>query len=181
MIRYKINSNGFVEVEIPPSIQLLAKQKSETNYINNHKSLEAYGSKRSVDNNIIGNLGELVFSELTNLPILNHIHYDFKTKDGLKIDIKSKGINLEPRGTFDVSVLEYSAVNQMNDYYVFVRIKKDYSKCWIVGQISKQDFLSKSIKYKAGDVDTSNNHRFMKDARNMLIKNLEVFNLSDYK
>jgi hypothetical protein len=65
---------------------------------------------------------------------------------GVKIDVKTKERNYRPRSDFEMSVTTAGmGLNQQCDVYLAVSVNPttDYKEIWIVGWITKQDFLDK--------------------------------------
>ena len=61
--------------------------------------------------------------------------------DGATIDSKSQGCNSIPLGYYSATLYEEQK-NRKVDYYIFSRVKNDFSQCWICGIISKKKFFN---------------------------------------
>jgi hypothetical protein len=74
--------------------------------------------------------------------------------DSITIDSKAQGCNTKPLDNYVGTLYEEQKARDV-DYYVFSRIKNDFSIAWICGAISKKDFFDLSTLVKAG---TTNNN-----------------------
>ena len=74
--------------------------------------------------------------------------------DSITIDSKAQGCNTKPLDNYVGTLYEEQKARDV-DYYVFSRIKNDFTIAWICGAISKKDFFDFSTLVKAG---TTNNN-----------------------
>ena len=74
--------------------------------------------------------------------------------DSITIDSKAQGCNSKPLDNYVGTLYEEQKTRDV-DYYIFSRIKNDFSIAWICGVISKKDFFDLSILVEAG---TTNNN-----------------------
>jgi hypothetical protein len=72
----------------------------------------------------------------------------------ISIDSKAQGCNSKPLKNYVATLYEEQKRREV-DYYIFSRVKNDFSVAWICGIISKQDFFDTSILVKSG---TKNNN-----------------------
>lgn len=129
------------------------------------------GSVEKGKGNIIGFLGEEVVSSYLNVPILDTYNYDMIYKN-VRIDVKSQGCDARPLPNYEVTVYDWNT-KQECDIYVFVRVEKyNNDKAWIVGWEGKQNFLSRAVLRKKGDIDPSNNYLYKSDKWNVEISTL---------
>lgn len=70
------------------------------------------------------------------------------------IDSKAQGCNSKPLEYYSATLYEEQK-NRKADYYIFSRVKNDFSVAWICGIISKTNFFEKAKLVPAG---TSNNN-----------------------
>jgi hypothetical protein len=73
---------------------------------------------------------------------------------GLTIDSKAQGCNSKPLSNY-VATLYEEQKNRSADFYIFSRIKNDFSTAWICGIISKSKFFDEAKLISAG---TKNNN-----------------------
>jgi hypothetical protein len=121
--------------------------------------------------NVVGAIGEVIVGDAMGANEVNTFNYDL-VKDGNRIDVKTKRCNTKPFPNYDCSVASHG-LQQDCDTYVFVRIKIDMTRAWILGEISKGKFLQQSVRYSKGDVDPSNGFVFKADCYNIPISKLE--------
>lgn len=127
---------------------------------------------------VAGFLGEIVtLKVLDELGVEatqdNTYNYDIVTKDGLKIDVKTKRTSVKPKPHYGCSVTKATMNRQKCDVYAFVRVKNDYSVAWFLGFMSKKDYLDKSKLLKKGTLDPDNNYVVKADCYNISIDQLE--------
>ena len=60
--------------------------------------------------------------------------------NGVTLDSKAQGCNGRPLATYAATLYEEQK-NRDTDYYIFSRVKNDFTKCWICGIISKVKFF----------------------------------------
>lgn len=129
--------------------------------------------------NVYGFLGEILTAEAIGARHENSYDYDlvlpYKEKN-ITIDVKSKHCTSTPHPYYECSVADYNT-KQKCDYYVFVRIKKDFSEAWILGKIRKDEFYAKAIDRKEGELDPNakkeQSYKFHTDCKNLAISKLE--------
>ena len=102
----------------------------------------------------------------------NTYDYDILV-DGYKVDVKTKQTTVKPKPFYECSVANYNT-RQLCDVYAFVRVLKDLSKGWYLGSIKKQDYFSKAVYLRKGDIDPSNNFTVRADCYNLRIQELDL-------
>lgn len=126
--------------------------------------------------NTYGAIGEVVILEYLRKnkdPLSENkgnFHYDIICENE-KWEVKTKRTRVKPKSYYLCSVPAYNT-SQKCDYYVFVRVLEDYSKAYILGYISRDDFYKKSFFKKKGEKDI-NGFEFKADCFNIKIENLE--------
>lgn len=125
--------------------------------------------------NIAGFLGEIVCAEYFGAEIKDTYDYDL-LKDELRIDVKTKRCNSEPKSNYFCSVADYNTKQDCH-VYLFCRVLNDLSKVWILGWEYKDEFYRKATFSKKGLVDPSSppNYifRFRADCYNLEINYLQ--------
>lgn len=142
----------------------------------NKKLKNLRNSIRGGDGNILGWLGEYVANTIIQGEIVNTVNYDI-VKDGLKYDVKTKQCTSEPKTSYACTVSAYNT-RQECDNYVFVRIEKInriWGRAWVLGWISKEDFLKKAHFLKKGERDGNTSFYARSDCYNLLISDLNQF------
>lgn len=73
---------------------------------------------------------------------------DFIFRD-IKIDSKAQGCNVKPLAKYSATLYEEQK-RRPADYYIFSRVKNDFTLCWICGIISKTKFFKIAKLQDAG-------------------------------
>lgn len=73
---------------------------------------------------------------------------DFTLED-ITLDSKAQGCNYKPQNHFTATLYEEQKQRKV-DYYIFSRVKNDFSIAWICGIISKQSFFDIATLAVAG-------------------------------
>lgn len=153
-----------IEVQITPEMVKEAQQKAK----------ELGVLKNSItggDGNVAGLLGEMVVVQATGATLSNTRDYDVVRTDGKTADVKTKRCTGKPEPRFDCSIADFNT-RQKCDYYIFVRVLKDFSKAWIVGELPKNEYFEKAVFVQQGQFDPSNNWRCKADCYNVPISKL---------
>lgn len=155
---------------IPIKVQITEKMKADATARDcgqmNGKSF------RKGKGNYVGFLGEYAFWVLRPDAIHANVwDYDF-TLEGVDIDVKTKEQTaLEmTHGDWESSVADVS--QQQTDIYVFCRVIKALSVCWILGWKSKEDYLIQSRHLQEGREDGDNGYIVKAGCRNMMNRDL---------
>lgn len=162
--------NDIFEVKITPEMYKEAQERNEAF----EKMFGVYGTHRTEHNRkkirMTGYLAEVVIKY--TIPILRYsdeVQYDFKSPKNKTFDSKSQGCNFKPHIDY-IGTLYEDQKNREVDYYIFNRVKNDFSVAWICGFIPKEEFLqkaefiSKGTKVKNITYDTS---RFALEYQNL--------------
>lgn len=89
---------------------------------------------------------------------------------GLTIDSKAQGCNSKPLSNY-VATLYEEQKNRLADFYIFSRIKNDFSTAWICGIISKSKFFGEADLISAGT--RNNNFTYDQSRYEIQYNNLE--------
>ena len=114
---------------------------------------------------------EVVLNHLKSAELVDTYDYDIIFQ-GIKYDVKTKRVNTPPKLNYECSVAELSR-HQKCDGYIFVRVLKNFSKAWILGKKTKQDYFFYATKLLKGQVDPSNNFKVRANCYNLPIKDLD--------
>ena len=120
---------------------------------------------------IIGALGEIIVRDYLGYIHANTPHYDLYTSDGTRIDVKTKHCNTTPKSFYECSIAAHGT-KQNCDEYIFVRSLVSLQKMWILGRIPKDEYYTKAVRHKKGEVDESNGFTFKSDCYNLEISEL---------
>jgi hypothetical protein len=173
---WNLNESDFIEVDISPEM----KKESDTR---NKMFYDKYGNTGThrLDKNRQRNTGYL--AEMSVKLVFPKLEFskdptvDFILND-ITFDVKAQGCNSAPKTNFTAALYEEQD-NRKVDYYIFCRVKNDFTKSWITGFISKQEFLSKANLSLPG---TQNNNFKLEESRyeieyNKLIKPYHLVNI----
>lgn len=133
------------------------------------------GSITNGKSNIYGALGEIIvfdwFSKITkNIEFTSTYDYDMIIFDQ-KVDIKTKKTTVEPLPHYLCSISAFNIKQKCNGY-IFVRIKNDFSKGYILGYLGKKLFFENAIFKNRGETDI-NGWKFKDDCYNLEIGKLK--------
>lgn len=164
-----------IEIEITPDMvenaQSLAQQMG---------SLK--NSIEGVRSNLVGFLGEECFvkhyrtKKLCSFSRVNNYDFDFFL-NGYRIEVKTKETSVTPRTDFTVNINTFNPhqENQLVDYYFFVYLQNQngfFVKGFMVGYISKLEFLERAVLKRAGESDGTNGFQFKHDCLCLKINQL---------
>lgn len=136
-----------LEVKITPEIFTEAQQR-------NHEYYKRFGNTGTHRTNkdrqrMTGYLAEAcIRSKFTCIKYSDDYNVDFMLEDST-IDSKAQGCNSRPKDFFSATLYEEQK-NRDTDYYIFSRVKNDFSMAWICGIISKQKFFKIAQLKQAG-------------------------------
>lgn len=102
---------------------------------------------------ITGYLAEAAIKHFCGMDYSDEDSVDFK-HNGVTFDSKAQGCNSKPKEYFVATLYEEQKRRNV-DYYIFSRVKNDWTKVWICGFASKEDFFKKAKLIQAG---TKNNN-----------------------
>lgn len=171
MIKGSLKRNNipslYVEILISNDMMNVAKKRAD-------------GIPETIKNSILkgkgritGALGEIAFikfsggRESRNREVYN---FDVVTDTGL-YEIKTKLRSGCPKEYYECSVANFNS-SQECDYYVFASTIHNYSKVWLLGYLSKEDFKKKRIFRKKGEYDPDNGQTCTADCWNVKINQL---------
>jgi hypothetical protein len=81
--------------------------------------------------------------------------FDFESKTGIKIEVKTKRSNSVPKIDYAASVEKKKSHMFKNDIYVFVRAHETMTRLWLVGWIKTDSFKRRAKFIAAGGSDES--------------------------
>jgi len=140
------------------------------------KKLSKYGSEKK--RIFEGYLGEEIIKDFLKInKTQDKYNYDFISNKGKKLEVKTVSCSFKPLENYLCTVNSHSEKythKQKADYYIFLRIIKDYSKCWILGWIECDLFFKKGKFIQKGT--DFNKFKFTKANATVLeIKELNKF------
>ena len=93
----------------------------------------------------------------SRFPILKYSddpNIDFILYDSITIDSKAQGCNSKPSEHYVATLYEEQKLRNV-DYYIFSRVKNDFTIAWICGIVSKEYFLNNAKLVTAGTVNNN--------------------------
>jgi len=136
-----------IEVKVTPEIWEEAKRRTS-------EAAERFGDRgthrlNSDRQKTTGYLAEVCINhEFPNIKYSDDLNVDFHF-NSMSLDAKSQGCNSKPLGYYSATLYEEQK-KRSADYYIFNRVKNDFSKVWICGVISKERFFQIAKLKKAG-------------------------------
>jgi len=155
MKTWTLTHTGFVEVNVTQEMRDAADKRDKSFYnrlgnVGTHRTDK--GRQRTT-----GYLAEAaVASVFPRLEYSKDPNIDFIFKD-ITFDVKAQGCNSMPSPTFVGTLYEEQSSREV-DFYIFTRVKNDFTKVWITGFVSKKQFLSTAKLIPVGAVN--NNFRY---------------------
>ena len=150
-------------IQITPQILDRAKRKAAS--VGNLQ-----GSITGSLSNVVGAIGEIIVADALGANESSTYDYDL-IKDGRRIDVKTKRCTSAPKPFYECSIAAHGT-KQDCDEYIFVRVLNNLQRAWILGRISKDEYYSKAVRHRRGEVDESNNFTFKSDCYNLEISEL---------
>ena len=93
-----------------------------------------------------GYIGEKIIMDFLNIQNNDDTYeYDLLSKKGKKLEIKTVSCKFKPKPNYLCTVNSHKIDGihkQKADYYIFLRIKNDYSLAWILGWYPCEDFFN---------------------------------------
>jgi hypothetical protein len=122
--------------------------------------------------NLAGFIGEYVSQSVYGGELDNTYTYDLLLSDGRRMDVKTKRTSVEPKMDYKCTV-SASQIDYDCDGYIFTRVLNSYSTCWVLGHISKADFLDKSTFHEKGTKDKGTRYTYRVDSYDVPISVLD--------
>jgi hypothetical protein len=140
-----------IEVSVNKNILDEAKSRNQEFFV---KFGNSGTHRENKEQRMTGYLAEACINDRFNdFSYSDHFNVDFLLDDNT-IDSKAQGCNSKPLDYYSATLYEEQK-KRKTDYYIFSRVKKDFSKVWICGIISKIKFF-KIAKLKPKGTKTQN-------------------------
>jgi hypothetical protein len=131
-------------IELSVNKDIIKKADDRLNLITTKDNrLSKFGSERK--RIYEGYIGEEIIKNYLNI---NHVtddyNYDLISNKGKKLEIKTVSCSFKPRLDYLCTVNSHSLdqIHKQNaDYYIFIRLLKDYTKAWLLGWIECAKFF----------------------------------------
>jgi hypothetical protein len=159
-------SQELIEVEITKEMMDVARKEAE-------QLGELKNSITRGEGNLAGLVGEMVAEQITGAKRKNTRDYDLVYEDGQTADVKTKRCRSMPEPHFECSIAGYNTT-QKCDKYIFVRVQNDYSRAWVMGELTKEDYFKKATFIQQGQFDPRNRWRCTADCYNVPVSDLEA-------
>lgn len=155
---------NLIEIEITP--EMLSEARAKARELGELRNSITHG-----EGNLAGFLGEMIAQKVLGGELKNTRDYDLLTPDGVKYDVKTKRCSGVPEPHFDCSIANFNTT-QKCERYVFVRVLKDYSKGWVLGELPKDEYFKKATFIQQGQFDPRNRWRCHADCYNVAVAEL---------
>jgi hypothetical protein len=143
------NVNNIIAINITNKLYTEAEQRNREYYDKfGHAGTHRTNKYRQ---RMTGYLAEVCIKD--TFPAINYSDnfiVDF-VYNGATLDSKAQGCNGQPLATYAATLYEEQK-NRDTDYYIFSRVKNDFTKCWICGIISKVKFFKIAQLKPAGSI-----------------------------
>lgn len=142
-------------IELTTEERQRVRQRVQNGSVTNQKSITY---KRELGN-LAGFTGEAIFQKYRPdaIPTPNSMDHDFILKD-VKIDVKSRASDLEPRPHWDCKIPAYSVEVQECDVYVFTIVRSNGNGGYLLGWLPKSDFRELASAVSASELLTGYVH-----------------------
>jgi len=120
-----------------------------------------------------GCVGEQIVKDylgILDTPNVNTFDYDILYK-GQQLELKTKTVTTIPNPMYEATVPGFNPRQKCNGY-VFVRVLDNLRVGWILGYISKKEFMEKKRELKQHNVDGSNKFLVKASCYNVFIHEL---------
>jgi hypothetical protein len=131
-----------------------------------------YNSITNGKGNLAGRIGELMYLKIFGGTPSGNTKQDIIAVSGYTVDIKTASCDSIPQYHFNANVFK-SSDHQTSDALYFMRVTKDYKKCWPLGLICRPDYYRESGEHKEGDSDGPN-FKYKADGRHIQIGKLKL-------
>jgi hypothetical protein len=155
-----------IELNIPDKLIKLAKERSD-------KLGVLKNSITGGEGNVAGYIGQMLIKLYLDGEDVDAYDFDV-VKNKIRYEVKTKRCGPPPKPEYACSICAHNA-RQDCDYYVFVRVRNDYKKAWILGKKKAKQYLNESIYCKKGEIDPDSNlgWTFKENCYNLKINQLE--------
>lgn len=136
------------------------------------------GSITRGEGNKAGFIGEIVGCGVCQGKRCNTFQHDFLLPNGQKVEVKTKRCSGKPKLHYNCSVC-LDNPNQTCDYYLFIRVNYEFTTCWVLGYLPKEEFMKLAFILEDGELDLVDNARGFVAKRDCL--NVTIEQLRDIK
>ncbi len=122
--------------------------------------------------NIVGCLGEEIFKYYRPKSTqVDDFQCDFLSQ-GKKVDVKTRLVSCEPilKWAFNIPY----RLNQDVDYYLFCCVHKNFKEGWVMGYLSKGEFIQRRQIVRKGDPIPESNGRYLRDFSVVLMRDIRA-------
>lgn len=140
-----------IEVNIAKEIISYAERKLKG--VSKESSiLSKFGSER--DRILVGYIGEKIIMNYLNIEKdVDDFEFDLLSNKGKRLEVKTITCKFKPKPHYWCTVNSHDLDGihkQKADFYIFLRILNDFTKGWILGWISCDDFFQKGTVVEKG-------------------------------
>lgn len=151
-----------IEIIIAKETIEYAKQKLNKITTKDNLTLNKFGSERH--RILVGYVGEKIIMDYLSLTKdVDDFDFDLLSKKNKRLEIKTITCKFKPKEDYWCTVNSHDlggVHKQKADYYIFLRMTKDFLKAWILGWISCDEFFKKGTFVPKGtDFDKFKFHK----------------------
>ena len=146
-----------IEVDVTEEVRQAARNRVEDFYTVNRRSPDIHQYGHDAKRMFVGFLGEEIVRDYYNvLDPDSHPDYDLVINN-CRVDVKTRACKSKPKLDYMCSANWY-VYKTGPDYYLFLRVRNDFNKAWILGYIKCKEFYKKSIIQRRGEPYQFNKH-----------------------
>lgn len=151
-----------IELEIPARLRALARRRAG-------KLGKLRNSITRGEGNVAGYLGELlVLTAYGDEAVREDTRHWDLVMNGRRVDVKTKrqASDKPPPLHYSASIANFNATQKCDEYW-FVRVNNEYTRGWILGWLTPEEYKARATFHTAGEWDRSNGFRFRADCYNV--------------
>lgn len=173
------STNDYIEFDVTQDMLTEAKERNKV-FFQKYGHLGTH-RKNVEKQRMTGYLAEIAIkNSLPHLEYSKNDTVDFLYKKK-SFDSKSQGCNSIPLPYYAATLYEEQDKRDA-DFYIFNRVQNDFTKVWILGFISKKEFMEKSVLMPAGTRNNNfvyDNPRYELEIRNLYRPDILIHGLKN--
>jgi hypothetical protein len=149
----RVFKKDFIHIDLTQKQDKWAQNKTERVMIEQQEKVEKDPSFKPMERIDVysGSLAEIAVADYLGVKVNDTKNYDIKIESyGITLDVKSKKVFKD--NPYPNHHNEIYTINQETNYYIFCQVCIETMSVWILGYISKEEFLKYNDFVKRGDV-----------------------------